>query len=103
MKKFGLLVSFLAFVFLFNLMFSACKPASKKSEELPAEPSSKLSEEFIDMDMVVKYGCCYAAISYFMNSIEPNMCTVLLICLFLFVVSSLDHMNRYLSEIDKNL
>lgn len=54
MKKFGLLVSFLAFVFLFNLMFSACKPASKKSEELPAEPSSKLSEEFIDMDLVTK-------------------------------------------------
>lgn len=33
MKKFGLLVSFLAFVFLFNLMFSACKPASKPSED----------------------------------------------------------------------
>lgn len=52
----------------------------------------------IDKSLIVRIliGCCYAAISYFMNSIEPNMSTVLLICLFLFVISSLDDLNSYL-------
>lgn len=49
--KFGLLVSFLAFIFFFNLMFSACKSSSKPTSE---SLSTKQAEEFIDMDNVTK-------------------------------------------------
>lgn len=48
--------------------------------------------------MSVLIGGCYAAINYFIYRIEPSMSTILLICLIMFVISSVDNLNSYLNN-----
>lgn len=52
----------------------------------------------INLIMSILIGCCYAAINYFIYRIEPDMSTILLICLIVFVISSIDNLNSYLSN-----